>query len=360
MNDRRNMKQLAQNYKDKKVFVTGHTGFKGTWLTKILQQFGADVVGYSLDPYASGLHPTQVSGRRGISDLRGDIRDFESLSSAINDAQPDFVFHLAAQAIVSKSYESPVETFSTNVLGTVHVLEAIRRLEKPCSTVIITSDKVYRNNEWLWGYKETDQLGGHDPYSASKAAAEIAISTYTDALIDRSIARVAIGRAGNVVGGGDWSKDRIVPDCARSWRNRVPVVLRSWNSVRPWQHVLEPLRGYLTLGAELVDRAELHGEAFNFGPLPIDCRTVGELVDQLSLIWPEFSHVKEKASSIGHEAQLLKLNCEKSQTLLGWEPRLNFEATVKMTADWHVIHRNSGDVDDPTYDQIGQYFELFG
>lgn len=358
MNDRRDMKQLAQNYKGKKVFVTGHTGFKGTWLTKILQQFGADVVGYSIDPYFPGLEPTQDSNRKGISDIRGDIRDFKSLSAAINEAQPDFVFHLAAQAIVSKSYKDPVETFSTNVLGTVHVLEAIRRLENICSTVVITSDKVYRNNEWLWGYKETDQLGGHDPYSASKASAEIAISTYTSALLDRSISRVAVGRAGNVVGGGDWSKDRIVPDCARSWRNDVPVVLRSWNSVRPWQHVLEPLRGYLTLGAELIDRPELHGEAFNFGPLPIDCRTVGELVEKLSAEWSGFSHVREEASSIGHEAQLLKLNCEKSQSLLGWEPQLDFDTTVSMTADWHIVHRNSGDVIDPTYEQINQYFDL--
>lgn len=353
-----NRESLTDVYQGKTVFVTGHTGFKGTWLTKILQQFGASVIGYSKDPFSPRLEPAQGKSRGTVQDLRGDIRDLDELSSAITKAQPDFVFHLAAQAIVSKSYESPVDTFSTNVLGTAHVLESIRRLEKFCSTVVITSDKVYRNNEWLWGYKETDQLGGHDPYSASKAAAEIAISTYASALLDLSKTPIAIGRAGNVVGGGDWSKDRIVPDCARSWRQDEAVVLRNWNAVRPWQHVLEPLRGYLTLGAHLLSRSELHGEAFNFGPLPNDCRTVGELVEELSLHWQGFTQIREKSSSIGHEAQLLKLNCEKAQSVLGWEPKLNFESTVKMTAEWHGLHRSSGDEFDPTYDQIDQYFEL--
>jgi CDP-glucose 4,6-dehydratase len=352
------MKHLETAYRGKKVFVTGHTGFKGTWLTKTLQLLGAQVVGFSLDPFMSSTEPSEISGSQ-VTSITGDIRNFEHLCSVILEAKPDFVFHLAAQALVGKSYELPVDTFSINVIGTVHLLEAVRRLENPCSLVVITSDKVYKNNEWLWGYKETDQLGGHDPYSASKAAAEIAISSYAASPFEGRPSRLVIARAGNVIGGGDWSLNRIIPDCARSWRSGTPVALRNTAAVRPWQHVLEPIRGYLELGAELVDNPALHGEAFNFGPLPSECRTVGELVRALSKFWPEFTYETETATSIGHETNLLKLNCEKSASILNWIPHLNFEDTIRMTAEWHMIHRQSNDTTDPSYDQINRYLALF-
>ena len=352
------MKHLDMSYRGKKVFVTGHTGFKGTWLTKTLQLLGAEVVGFAIDPFVPSLIPLEISGSS-LTSLTGDIRDLEKLSNAISLARPDFVFHLAAQALVGKSYENPVDTFSTNVIGTVHLLEAVRRLDHPCTLVVITSDKVYKNNEWLWGYKETDQLGGFDPYSASKAAAELAISSYASSLFDDRPSRLVIARAGNVIGGGDWAVNRIVPDCARSWRAGTPVSLRNARAVRPWQHVLEPIRGYLELGAELEEQPTLHGEAFNFGPLPDECRTVGELVHSLSKYWNGFTYETEAAISIGHETNLLKLNCEKSASVLKWTPRLNFEDTIKMTAEWHQIHRESNDKVDPSYDQISQYLDLF-
>jgi CDP-glucose 4,6-dehydratase len=352
------MKHLDVAYRDKKVFITGHTGFKGTWLTKTLQILGAEVVGFAIDPYISTLAPLEISGSS-VRSIAGDIRELETLSKAIAEAQPDFVFHLAAQALVGKSYEAPVETFSTNVIGTVHLLEAVRRLDKPCSLVVITSDKVYRNNEWVWGYKETDQLGGYDPYSASKAAAELAISSYASSLFDDRPSHLAIARAGNVIGGGDWAINRIVPDCARSWRAGTPVSLRNAAAIRPWQHVLEPIRGYLELGSELSKNSMLHGEAFNFGPQPAECRTVGELVQSLSKYWPGFTFETETAVSIGHETNLLKLNCEKSAAILKWTPQLNFADTIKITAEWHQIHKTSKDATDPSYQQITEYMDLF-
>ena len=352
------MKHLETAYQGKKIFVTGHTGFKGTWLTKTLQLLGAQVVGFSLDPFMSSTEPSEISGSQ-VTTIAGDIRNFEHLCGVILDAKPDFVFHLAAQALVGKSYELPVDTFSTNVIGTVHLLEAVRRLDNPCSLIVITSDKVYKNNEWLWGYKETDQLGGYDPYSASKAAAEIAISSYASSPFEGRPSRLVIARAGNVIGGGDWSLNRIVPDCARSWRSGTPVPLRNTAAVRPWQHVLEPIRGYLELGAKLGKHPALHGEAFNFGPETSECRTVGELVQALSKLWPGFTYETETAISIGHETNLLKLNCEKSASILNWIPRLNFDDTIRMTAEWHIIHRESKDTTDPSYSQINQYLSLF-
>jgi CDP-glucose 4,6-dehydratase len=354
------MNHLQNTYFQKRVFITGHTGFKGTWLTKILLYMGAEVTGFSKDDPISLAKPIDKSGTLGFNDLRGDIRDFPALNNAIKDAQPDFVFHLAAQAIVSRSYQDPLETISTNVVGTANVLQAVRELTSPCSVVVITSDKVYQNNEWLWGYKETDNLGGHDPYSASKAAAELTIGTFAKALFNDSPSQLAIARAGNVIGGGDWSPDRIVPDCARSWRQNIPVKLRSWNAVRPWQHVLEPLRGYLILGQRLSTDVSLHGEAFNFGPRTEDCRTVGELVEHLGKDWNAFSYEKQEVSHIGHEANLLKLNCEKAHHVLGWEPKLNFEQSVKLTAEWHRVFKESVDKDDLCEHQIGQYFSEDG
>jgi CDP-glucose 4,6-dehydratase len=354
------MSYLEETYYQKRVLITGHTGFKGTWLCKILRQIGAEVTGYSKD---EPLSPRKLGDQQtdlGFQDLRGDIRDFHSLQNVFNDVEPDFVFHLAAQAIVSRSYQDPLETISTNVLGTANVLQAVRGLTNSCTAVVITSDKVYRNNEWLWGYKETDELGGHDPYSASKAAAELSIGTFAKALFDESPSRLAVARAGNVIGGGDWSKDRIIPDCARSWRESTPVKLRSWNAVRPWQHVLEPLRGYLLLGQRLSTDESLHGEAFNFGPRTEDCRTVGELVKYLGKDWDGFSFESQEVSHIGHEANLLKLNCEKAREFLGWEPRLNFETSVQLTADWHREFKESNDQLDISGQQINEYFSVDG
>ena len=260
---------MKNYFKDKTVLVTGHTGFKGSWLISWLNQLGANVIGVSLDPPTEISHFNVAKMTNDIIDLRIDIRDFSALEKAIVEAQPDFVFHLAAQALVRSSYNSPIETWQTNVLGTLHILESLRKLDKPCVAVLITSDKCYDNVEWVWGYRENDAMGGPDPYSASKGAAELVIRSHIKSffLKGESQIRIASARAGNVIGGGDWATDRIVPDCIQAWSQQKTVLLRNPHSTRPWQHVLEPLGGYLTLAAALNENPRLHGESFILAPL---------------------------------------------------------------------------------------------
>ena len=280
---------LVDAFHGKTVVVTGHTGFKGAWLTAWLKQLGANVVGIALNPPTSPSHFEVANLAKGMTDLRIDIRNRSELEHAIVAAQPDFVFHLAAQALVRKSYDEPVETWQTNVLGTLHVLEALRKLENPCTAVIITSDKCYDNVEWVWGYRETDAMGGPDPYSASKGAAELAIRSHIKSYFPKSTSkvRIASARAGNVIGGGDWSENRIVPDCVKAWSSGNVVELRNPHSTRPWQHVLEPLSGYLTHAIALSQQPELHGESFNFGPPANQNHSVLELVQRMSLHWDQ-------------------------------------------------------------------------
>mgnify|MGYP000167816304 CR=1 FL=1 len=274
----------------------------------------------------------------GMTDLRIDIRDRKSLEDAIVATQPDFVFHLAAQALVRDSYDDPIETWETNVLGTLHVLEALRKLDKHCAAVIITSDKCYENVEWVWGYRETDPMGGPEPYSASKGAAELAIRSHIKSYFPKetSKVRIASARAGNVIGGGDWSTDRIVPDCVKAWSNNAVVELRNPHSTRPWQHVLEPLSGYMTLAIALQQQPELHGEPFNFGPPAQQNHSVLKLVQQMGLHWDQVHwHDLSQSDAGPYESGLLKLNCDKALHHLQWHAVMGFEGTVRMTAAWY-------------------------
>ena len=353
---------LQNEFSEKTVLITGHTGFKGSWLTAWLKHLGAKVVGVALQPPTDPSHFIVGNLAENIIDLRIDIRNYKELEDIVLLTKPDFVFHLAAQSLVKKSYETPLETWQTNVIGTLNVLEALRVLDKPCSAVIITSDKCYENHEWVWGYRETDVLGGIDPYSASKAAAEIAMHSYIKSFFSNqgSKVRVASARAGNVIGGGDWAANRIVPDCVRAWSDGKFVDLRNPHSTRPWQHVLEPLSGYLSLAIQLSKKAELHGESFNFGPQALKNYSVMDLVSQMSLHW-EKVRWNDLSGPLGekHESGLLKLNCDKSLQFLSWHAVMDFELTIKMTAEWYKsYYKKSETTNLLTVRQIEMYTQI--
>ena len=341
--------------------VTGHTGFKGAWLSLWLWKLGAKVHGFSLDiPTEPSLFAAAGLGEL-VSDGRGDVRNLSEIKKAFVETQPDFVFHLAAQPIVKASYDDPCGTFLTNVAGTVNVLEAMRGAKKQCTGVIITSDKCYENVEWTWGYRETDHLGGKDPYSASKAAAECAIRAMHHSFFSKDgPVRIAPARAGNVIGGGDWAASRIVPDAVRSWSQDKPVVIRSPHSTRPWQHVLEPLSGYLRLAQRLCQERTLAGEAFNFGPRSEQNHTVLDLLHSLARWW-EFSApssmIRVDEPPAFHEAGLLKLNCDKALHGLQWQPTLAYDETVEFTSTWyfHYYRQNAGDIRSFTLAQVEDY-----
>jgi CDP-glucose 4,6-dehydratase len=347
-------------YKDKKVLVTGNTGFKGSWLTVWLLQMGAKVYGISKDiPTKPSLFEVLDLNNK-IAYYQQDIRDFENVKKIIGDIRPDFVFHLAAQPIVSYSYENPLETLSSNVIGTANILEALRILNFPCVAVMITSDKCYDNVEWVWGYKETDALGGKDIYSGSKGAAELICKSYFHSFFKKeaSKVRIATARAGNVIGGGDWALDRIVPDCMRAWNEKKSVEIRSPQATRPWQHVLEPLSGYLQLGAELAENKELNGENFNFGPKSENNHTVETLLHDLSKIWkiPENSAYQITDNITFHEAGLLKLNCDKALFHLKWTSTLDYQMLIKFTAEWYFLfYKENKNIFDFTVLQINEY-----
>lgn len=343
-------------YRNKTVLVTGHTGFKGSWLAEWLYLLGARVAGYSLEPPTTPSHFAEIGlGQRMAVDFRGDVRSLADLTAAVIDLAPDFLFHLAAQPLVRLGYESPYETFETNFLGTLNVLEAVRANRKPCVVVLITTDKVYENREWLHAYRENDPLGGHDPYSASKASAEIMIASYNRSFFraQRGAAAqdivVASARAGNVIGGGDWAIDRIVPDCMRSLANGQKILVRNKHATRPWQHVLEPLAGYLRLGAELAKARENRNEkrlndlcsAFNFGPFAYSNRSVEALVEEVLKHWPGRwqDHSQPHAP---HEAGKLNLAIDRAFHLLGWQPRWSFEETIERTVRWYKLSHETG------------------
>jgi len=346
-------------YKNKNVVVTGHTGFKGSWLVAWLKQMGASVTGIALDPPSIPSHYDASKLADGIQDHRIDIRNEGAIEQVILEAKPDFLFHLAAQPIVGASYDDPIETWGTNVMGTINVLEALRKIQHDCSAVIITSDKCYDNVEWEWGYRENDALGGPDPYSASKGAAELAIRSYVKSYFsgEDNPVRIASARAGNVIGGGDWAVNRIVPDCVKSWSKNEIVELRNPHSTRPWQHVLEPLGGYLQLGALLSQNHHLHGEAFNFGPQAQQNQSVLELVKQMSKSWSEVRWAEcESQSSQFYESGLLKLNCDKALHFLNWHAVLDFEETVALTANWYrSFYEVPSSIREVTNKQINDY-----
>ena len=353
-------------YRGRRVFVTGHTGFKGSWLCEWLLSLGAEVHGFALEPPTEPALFDQLGlAKRIASHAIGDVRDREALAKAVAAADPDFVFHLAAQPLVRLSYREPVETFDTNVMGTVNLLEAARQRtrtldgrRKTCSVVCVTTDKVYENNESGQAYKETDPFGGYDPYSASKGACEIAIASYRRSFFNdpANPVWVASARAGNVIGGGDWALDRIVPDCMRALDRGETIPVRNKVSTRPWQHVLEPLGGYLTLGAELATRTRFAdcASGFNFGPDPSANRTVKDLVTEILRHrggkWEDRSDPKAV-----HEAGLLNLDIAKAREVLGWAPRWNFETTVAKTVEWYVKAAAGEDVAETTRRQIREY-----
>jgi len=323
-----------------KVLVTGHTGFKGAWLSEWLLDLGANVTGFSLPPPTRPSLFEQIKLGNRLKHVEGDIRDSKALGQVVRDTGPDFIFHLAAQPLVRESYRTPVETYQTNVLGTIHLLEAARTLKKSCAVLCITTDKCYENKEWVYGYREEDPLGGYDPYSSSKAAAEIAIAAWRRSFFKNHPVKVASARAGNVIGGGDWAEDRIVPDCVRALQKRQPISVRNKRATRPWQHVLDPLSGYLWLSA-LMAKPSLGGidldrlcTPFNFGPGHDANRSVAELVEEILKCWPGRweDHSDPKAL---HEAGLLQLVTDKANALLGWSPVWGFSDSIRNTTEWY-------------------------
>lgn len=347
------------HYRGKKVIVTGHTGFKGSWLALWLHALGADVVGYSAYLPSDPCNFLVCELEKVITHTEGDVRDFEHLGKVFLEHQPEMVFHLAAQPIVRKAYDQPQLTFETNVTGTINVLEAVRACRSVRVAVIITSDKCYHNVEWVWGYRENDRLGGDDPYSASKACAEIASQAYIRSYFSNPESpRIATTRAGNVIGGGDWAEARIVPDCVRAWAKGETALVRSPSATRPWQHVLEPLSGYLWLGAHLGQSERLHGEAFNFGPDQKVNQSVAELISLFLSYWGDDKWEIMENQSTKKESTLLKLSCDKALHLLGWHPVLSFEESIRLTAEWYrEFYADGKNMRDFSLRQIGYYVD---
>ena len=353
-----NMKEIFSLYSGKRVFITGHSGFKGTWLVFLLKEIGADVKGYALEPENTPNHFDSLHLKDSIDNVIGDVRDLPALSKAIQDFKPEFVFHLAAQALVKKSYNNPVNTFDTNIMGSINLLEAVRKCDSIRSLIYITSDKCYENVEWTWGYRENDKLGGHDPYSASKGAAELVFSAYAHSyFLSRKNFGAATVRAGNVIGGGDWAADRIIPDCIRAIESNAPIRLRYPNATRPWQHVLEPINGYLLLGARLYSNPKLFEGSWNFGPASSQIRTVEQvakrIVQHIGKGTIEIESIIEKQ----YEANLLQLNCDKAEQLLGWSPRWDVEKTLTITAEWYKVFMSGGNIELITKEQLYDYYK---
>lgn len=340
----------------RKVLLTGHTGFKGGWLALWLQRLGAEVTGLSLPaPTKPSLFESaEVAG--GMRSIIGDIRDLAAVERALTDAKPEVVLHLAAQSLVRESYKDPVGTYATNVMGTVHVLDAARRTGSVRVVVVATSDKCYKNLEWPWGYREQDELGGRDPYSNSKSCAELVSDAYRQAFDGPAI---ATARAGNVIGGGDWAQDRLVPDAVRAAEQREPLELRNPEAVRPWQHVLEPLGGYLLLAERLWDDPRAHAEGWNFGPAEDDSRTVAWVAEHVQRRFgADHKGWVQANGSHPHEARTLRLDCAKARTRLGWQPRTDISVALDWTVKWYLAHRDGGDMRGLTEQQIAAFESL--
>ena len=350
----------ATFWKGRSVFITGHTGFKGAWLSLWLEHLGARVTGYALapptDPSLFGL----TAAGTGIQDLRGDVRDGSALESAIRQAKPEVVLHLAAQSLVRVSYDAPVETYATNVMGTVHVLEGIRRTPGVRAAVVVTSDKCYENREWDRGYREDDALGGHDPYSSSKGCAELVTTAYRRSFFNAQrehVTAIASGRAGNVIGGGDWARDRLMPDLLRAFAERRPAAIRNPLATRPWQHVLEPLRGYLSLAEQLCNGDGAAAGAWNFGPLKADVKSVAWIADAAARRWGGGAVWESDRSVHPHEARSLELDISKAQADLGWHPVLTVDDAVDWTVRWHKGLQDGQSARALTLRDISEYAE---
>jgi CDP-glucose 4,6-dehydratase len=345
-------------WRGKRVLVTGHTGFKGSWLCVWLRLLGADVRGYALEPPTEPSLFELARVAEGIDSLTGDVRNAERVRDAVASYEPDVVLHLAAQSLVRRSYADPVETISTNVLGAAHLLDAVRLTPSVAAVVVVTSDKCYENREWLWAYREDETLGGHDPYSASKAAAEIVARCFRLSFLAEAGVPVATARAGNVIGGGDWSDDRLVPDVVRALlRNRRPEI-RSPSATRPWQHVLEPLSGYLALAERLAAGGQAFAEAWNFGPPDDDAMPVGWIVETVERLWGGPSGWEPQPGEHPHESTFLKLDASKARARLGWRPRLRVEQALEWVVEWSLGYRDGADLRALTERQIERYSAL--
>lgn len=342
-------------YKGKTVLITGHTGFKGSWMCKVLSMAGARVIGYALTPPTAPSLFEEANISEGIKSVIGDIRDLDALNEVMAKYRPEIVIHMAAQPIVRESYANPVYTYETNVMGTVNICEAVRLCDSVRSFVNVTTDKVYLNNEWEWGYRENDILDGYDPYSNSKSCSELVTSSYKKSFFkDRDIA-VSTCRAGNVIGGGDFAKDRIIPDCVRAVAEGREITVRNPYSTRPYQHVLEPVIAYLTLAAEQYKSPRLAG-SFNIGPDDCDCAATGELADIFCKAWGEGANWKNIGeANAPHEANFLKLDCSKIKNVIGWKPRWHITDAVEKTAEWSKVYLSGGDINAVMEKQIKEY-----
>lgn len=348
------MNEILQYYKGKRVFVTGHTGFKGSWLCLMLQMAGAEVIGYALEPSFTPSLFYLSKIKDGMNSVIGDIRDLDRLQNTFREAKPEYVFHLAAQPIVRESYKHPVETYSTNVMGTVHLLECIRICDSVKSVLNVTTDKVYLNRETENGYQEEEKLDGYDPYSNSKSCSELVTHSYCQAFLQEQGIRVSTARAGNVIGGGDFEIDRIVPDCVRAAMEKKSIIVRNPYSVRPYQHVLEPLMVYLMLAYKQVEHAELQG-AYNVGPDESDCWTTGELVDCFCKKWGENITWDSKNQGGPHEANLLKLDCTKLKQTFSWQAKWDIETALDKVIEWTRVYQSKGDIRSIMEQQIKEY-----
>ena len=347
-------------WKDRRVFVTGHTGFKGSWLCLWLESLGADVTGYALDaPTQPNLfEQAQIAGT--TRTILADIRDFARLKAAVAECRPSVVIHMAAQSVVRRGFEDPIETYSSNVMGTVHLLEAIRQLGEPCVVVNVTSDKCYANQEWVWGYRENEPMGGKDPYSNSKGCAELVTTAYQESFFspasyDRHGIALASARAGNAIGGGDWTGNQLIPDLIRSFLEGVPCPIRNPSAVRPWQFVLEPLRGYLTLAERLCQDASPYASGWNFGPADADAKPVSWIADELSRMWGNSASWSKDSASHPKESHLLKLDASKAKVHLGWHPLAPLGLALEWIVEWYRAFQSGADLRSVTLMQIKRY-----
>jgi CDP-glucose 4,6-dehydratase len=357
------MAMSPEFWRGKRVFLTGHTGFKGSWLSLWLQQLGAELTGFALAPATAPSLFEVADVAKGMTSIIGDVRDLPALQQAMNKAKPEVVIHMAAQPLVVYSYENPVETYATNVMGTVNLLECVRHCDAVKAVVNVTTDKCYQNKEWVWAYRENETLGGHDPYSNSKACSELVTAAFRSSYFDeKKYAKhgvaIATARAGNVVGGGDWAQNRLIPDILKAFEAGKPVRVRNPNAIRPWQHVLEPLRGYLTLAEKLVVSGPEFAQSWNFGPQQQDAKTVAWIVEDLCKKWGAGAAWENDLGEHPHEANYLKLDVSKSAAHLDWEPQIGLGQSLNLIIDWHRAFVKHEDMKQVTLQQISQYQKL--
>jgi len=347
-------------WKNKKVLITGHNGFKGSWLSLWLQSVGANLIGFSLSPPTEPNLYTLANVADGMVSIKGDIRDLDKILSVVKEHKPEIVIHMAAQSLVKHSHFNPVETYSTNIMGTVNVLESIRHSDCVQSALVVTSDKCYENQEWVWGYRENEPMGGSDPYSSSKGCAELVTQSYQKSYFNKDAepyrrTSVASVRAGNVIAGGDWAKNRLMPDLIRAFMKNRSACIRNPKAIRPWQFVLEPIGGYLTLVEKLWDKGFAYNGAWNFGPNEDEAKPVSWIVDRMASQWGDHIKWKVAPSAHPHEANELKLNCSKAKSQLGWAPKLSLETTLTWIINWYKCFQQKGDIQQLTQKQITDY-----